>query len=303
MSDVNRLEEECKWIENELFNPSSVEHSIWSSSSPKRDLITRWAENLETLHYAGAFHQDINSISSFISKKFSDAGMESAVHYVRHSLDFKYKRPYDNIEVDINGSDDRLDSSNLLAFEAKQSNQVLISYLTRTITALKSNIERLKKDIFLESKIPEKELELIYLNWEHVLKRHQEAWDGREKVLSKLQHLMAVALSNYSLNYAYTQYVKYAKEDTKLTEKQASKMARLQINKVDKLFDPRSFVEAKELGFIGKQCNKCGSWRTEIRWNSDKSSDMVYCFNVHDDREKDQWNELKIMKLQEVRIR
>jgi hypothetical protein len=172
----------------------------------------------------------------------------------------------------------------------------------RTIDALKSNIDRLRKDVFLESQIPENEIEMMFSNWNHILQRHQEAWDGREKVLSTQQHIMAYCLSNFSLNHAYVEYIKYAKEDTKLTEKQASKIMKLQTNKIDSLFDPKNFMEAKELGFQGQQCSTCGSWRTEARWSPEAERDMLYCFDIHDDKDKDQWTELKTMKLQEVQI-
>jgi len=113
---VVRLLEENDWIEQELFHPGTVENSIWCSNSPKRDLITRWAENLEKLHDAGIYTDEISSISSYIGTKLRNAEMDSAIHWVRHSLDFKYKRAY-GTDVDAiptlsqNGREDRLDSS------------------------------------------------------------------------------------------------------------------------------------------------------------------------------------------------
>jgi hypothetical protein len=299
--DIQTIEEEIRWIETALIDPNSVEHRIYLSNSPRKDLITRWAENLEKLHEAGKFTQEINTISTYIGSKFKSWGMDSAVHYVRHSLDFKYKNESQmrSEQEDDGGYDYREDSSNLLSFEAKQANQTLISFLTQTIEALKNNIERLKKDVILESKIPENELEEMYLNWNHILKRHQEAWDGREKVLSTHQHLMAFALSNYTINHAYTKYIKYARDDTSLTEKQASKIIRLQTNKVDQLFNPKNLQEAKELGFYGQQCNKCGSWRTEAKYHPDGAM-MLYCYSIHEDKNKDQWGTLKTMKLEEI---
>ena len=304
--EVSEIKQEIDWIEKALTEPNSVEHRIYLSSAPKKDLITRWANNLEKLHEAGEFHQDINTISSYISNKFRKWNMPSAVHYVRHVLDHKYTNSaYDRTE-DGGQENHKISSKDetkeILAFEAKQTNTILLSHLVRTKAVIQNIIERLRRDVLLESKIPENELDALYVNWSHILQRTVEAWDGREKVLSTQQHLMAYALSNYSLNHAYVQYVKYAKEDTKLTEKQASKMSRLQTNKIDKLFDPKSFQEAKELGFYGIQCPKCGSWRTERRWNPDKSKDLMFCFDIHEDKEKDQWSTLKTMKLNEVII-
>ena len=298
--DAEEIKQELSWIETALQDPNSVEHRIYLSNAPRKDLITRWAENLEKLHEAGEFQQDINTISSYISQKFRTWKMESAVHYVREVLDFKYKIITNKAKIDEDNP--RLDSSDLISFEASQSNQILTRFLTNTIEALKSNLTRLNKDVLLQSKIPENEQEQLYLNWAHILKRHQEAWDGREKVLSTTQHLMAFALSQFSLNHAYVEYTKYAKDDTKLTEKQASKMARLQTNKVDELFNPQNFAEAKELGFRGQQCGKCGSWRTESRYNPEAQKNMLFCFAIHEDKNKDQWESLKTMKMEEVII-
>jgi hypothetical protein len=307
--DADAILQEITWIEKALADPDSVEHRIYLSNAPRKDLITRWASNLEKLHAEGKYHADINTISSHISNKFRAWKMDNAVHYVREVLDFKYKDSSKiNDRYHVNELDDgseaepRIDSSNLLSFEAKNTNTLLISFMLHTIDALKSNIDRLRKDVILESKVPEDIAEQMFMNWEHVLKRHQEAWDGREKVLSTQQHLMAYALSGYSLNHAYVKYLVYAKEDTKLTEKQASKMMRLHINKIDKLFDPKTFQEAKELGFYGIQCPKCGSWRTEKRYNPDTGEDLMYCFDIHEDKAKEQWSPLKTMNLMEVKL-
>ena len=301
--DADEIKQEITWIEKALADPDSVEHRIYLSNAPRKDLITRWATNLEKLHKEGQYHADINTISTHISNKFREWKMDNAVHYVREVLDFKYKVVTNMGKNDSYGEDEdnpRLDSSQLLSFEAKNTNTLLISFMLHTIEALKSNIDRLRKDVLLESKVPEAESEMMFLNWQHVLKRHQEAFDGREKVLSTHQHLMAYALSQYSLNHAYIKYLKYAREDTKLTEKQASKMIRLHINKVDTLFDPKNFLEAKEIGFYGQQCPKCGTWRTEKRYNPDTQQDLLYCFAIHEDKNKDQWSVLKTIRVEEI---
>jgi hypothetical protein len=297
--DAAELLQENKWIERALEDPESVEHRIYLSDAPRKDLITRWAINLEKLQKAGEFHQDINTISTYISNKFRALKMDNAVHYVSEVLDYKYKNPTQS-QNRSGVAKPQEDSSVLLSFEAKNTNTLLISFMLHTIEALKSNIDRLRKDVLLESKVPEAESEMMFLNWQHVLKRHQEAFDGREKVLSTHQHLMAYALSQYSLNHAYIKYLKYAREDTKLTEKQASKMIRLHINKVDTLFDPKNFLEAKEIGFYGQQCPKCGTWRTEKRYNPDTQQDLLYCFAIHEDKNKDQWSVLKTIRVEEI---
>lgn len=301
---VVSLLEENEWIERELFSPGTVENSIWCSNAPKRDLITRWAENLEKLHDAGIYTDEVSSISSYISKKLMSVNMHSSVHWVRHSLDFKYKRGYDIVDLDTseqNGSDDRLDSSILLENEATASNRLLISFYKHTIIELGKAMARLTKDIILEPKIPQNELEQMYLIWDNMIQKHREAWDGREKVLSTQQYIMGYCLANYSLNHSYSKYLLYQEKKLTLTPKQAGKLEKLQVKKVQDIFDPKSFEEAMDLGFYGQQCEKCGSWRTEKRYNNDEGThkDQLYCFNQHQ-KDQSQWSRLRTMKLNEV---
>jgi len=89
--DIALVREECEWIEKALNDPNSGEHRIYLSNAPRKDLITRWATNLELLHDAGEWHQDINTISGYIQSKFRAWKMESAQYYVMDVLDYKYK--------------------------------------------------------------------------------------------------------------------------------------------------------------------------------------------------------------------
>jgi len=302
---VVSLLEENEWIERELFTPGTVENSIWCSNAPKRDLITRWAGNLEKLHEAGIYTDEVSSISSYISDKLRKNNMYSSVHWVRHSLDFKYKRDYsidDALTVE-NGRQDRLDSSILIQDEAILSNKLLISFYKRTIVELGKAMCRLTKDVILEPKIPANELEQMMLIWDNMLQKHREAWDGREKVLSTQQYIMGYCLANYSLNHSYSKYLLYQEKKLTLTPKQAGKLKKLQVKKVQDIFDPKNFEEAMDLGFYGQQCEKCGSWRTERRYNNDQGTqkDQLYCFAEHP-KDITPWGTLKTMRLNEVTL-
>jgi hypothetical protein len=196
----------------------------------------------------------------------------------------------------------REDSSNLLAFEVQQANQTFTGFLDRTIKALQNTIKHLEKNIFLEPNIPENVLEELFLNWNHILNRHRGAFDHREKVIEEQFHLMAYCLSNYSLNHSYVKYVTYAKEDAKLSGKQANKMVNLEINKVDTLFNPKNFMEARQVGFLGQQCDVCGSWRTQARWDNDAGRDRLWCFAIHKDKLIPQWGELRTMAIKQQHL-
>jgi len=296
---LEAIVQENTWIEQELFSPGSVENSIWVSSSPKRDLVTRWAANLEILHTAGIYKEPLDTISTFMGKKLTDAGMQSAIHWMRQNLDYKYK----NREMDRGNQWDETasftEAKDSSIDNYKEANKIYILFLQRTRDELGKVINRLETDTILEPKIPQDELDQFYTLWDHFIKRLREAWDGREKVLSTQQYIMGWCLSNFSLNFAYTKYLEFAKEKFTLTPKQAGKLKRLQVKKVQEVFDPKNFSECVELGFYGQQCSRCGSWRTERRWNGDLHKDQLYCFAEHI-KDVSQFTKLKTMKIAQV---
>ncbi len=306
---LDKLLEENMWIEQELFEPGTVENNIWVSNSPRRDLITRWADNLEKLHDLGNYKEEVNTISSHISAKLRQAGMFSAIHYVRESLEFKYKNPdmMSRIEDELGEDDPHLNSSLELEKNAERANKIYIAFLERTIEQLSKIKNRLQKDIILEPLMDQDKAEEFYILWDHYITKTREAWDGREKVLTSHQYIMGWFLSSYSLNHAYEEYQKYIKVNmdrmASFTPKQAGKLVKGQVKRVQDIFDPKTFNQAMDLGFYGQQCGNCGSWRTIQKYNSDASVKdfQLFCFSEHD-KDKSQWTALKKMKLREVTI-
>ncbi len=303
---LEQLVKENEWIEKEIFQSGSVENSIWVSNSPRRDLITRWAANLEKLHDLGKYDADVNTISSHISAKLRRAGMISAIHYVSETLEYKYKNP--NISI---SDEDELSVENPQEISslrnAEEVNRLYISFLDRTIEELSKIKSRLTEDIILEPMMDQNEADQFYVTWDHFIIRAREAWDGREKVLTSHQFIMGWCLSEYSLNHAYHKYQKYIKENidrmASFTPKQAGKLERGHVKRLQDIFNPDTFVQALDLGFYGQQCENCGSWRTIKKYNSDKSIEefQLFCFGEHD-KYMSQWTTLKKMKLREVVI-
>ena len=76
MSELSpeELAKEVEWIETAIQDPNSVEHRIYLSNAPRRDLITRWAQDLEKLHDAGLYQNNVNTISGHIQQKFKKMG-------------------------------------------------------------------------------------------------------------------------------------------------------------------------------------------------------------------------------------
>ena len=305
-TSLDELIADNKWIEGELFKSGSVENKIWTSTSPRRDLITRWAKNLELLQELGHYDAAVNTISSHISAKLRQARMESAIHYVSETLEYKYKNPnISNRDEDEIPVDDPQKNSSLKNNE--KANKLYISFLERTIERLDKVKGRLSKDILLEPLMPQNEAEEFYELWDHFISRTREAWDGREKVLTAHQFIMGWMLSQWSLNHAYHKYQKYIKENidrmASFTPKQAGKLERGHVKRMQDIFLPRTKEQAFDLGYYGTQCPNCGSWRTIEKYNSDASVQefQLFCFAEHS-KDKSQWSTIKKMKMREIVI-
>jgi len=277
---VANLIQENEWIEKELFNPGSVENSIWVSSSPKRDLITRWAVNLEKLQALKVYDAPVNTISSHISAKLREAGMTSAIFYVRESLDYKYKLVTnvgkDNLDEyeSMNEDDPRSDSS----FDYSIQNKNYIQIISDTIDVLKEFKRALEKKMEIEPHIPRVEWDEYALRMNYSLARLSQILDGREKVPPTTMHLLVYAKAQATLSDAYSHYVRFRTEEAELTPKQSGKILKQHVSKTDLLYEPLTKHQAKSAGFIGQQCMVCGSWRTERRYNPNSDIFMLYCF-------------------------
>jgi len=99
------------------------------------------------------------------------------------------------------------------------------------------------------------------------------------------QHMLFYALSEATLNNAYSNYVRFIREFASITAKQSGKILRGHVTKLLLLYEPKNQNEAIYNGFYGKQCDDCGTWRVEYKFNSDKNCFMLFCYA------KGHWNQ------------
>jgi len=205
---------------------------------------------------------------------------------VNEVLPFKYKKmeysPYQINEIELASVDPNLDSSAdakiLLAVDCKKLNHQYISRLERTIFYLTQFKKNLETDTPLEDKIPEPELEEYLIRWDGALNMLQEVLDGRDRVLPSALHLLFYGKTQATLNDAFAKYVLYIREFASITAKQAGKLLKGHVTKVELLYEPKTRMEARYAGFYGVQCEECGSWRMSYKYNPDKSKFMLYCY-------------------------
>ena len=288
--EVYDPEEDIKWIQANLTQ--------YLAPGKKRELILRWADDLVELHNRGKYDKPITTICSHIRIYLRDNKMLFALPYVNEILPFKFKdttnTPYAfREEEELRSEILTLDSSEsedakiLLAQDCKKINANYISRVERTVKILNEVKKCLETDTVLEPEIPEVELEEYFVRWDGALNRTQEVLDGRQQVLPSTQHMLFYALSEATLNNAYSNYVRFIREFASITAKQSGKILRGHVTKLLLLYEPKNKNEAIYNGFYGTQCDDCGTWRVELKFNSDKNCFMLFCYA------KGHWNEAR----------
>lgn len=294
---ANELETDNDWIVKNLGQ--------YLAPGKKRELICRWADNLEKLYDLGKYDEPLSSIAGFIRDYLRDAKLIHALPYVYDVLPPKYKtltkprvdefsQDQENLISDSSTSEQ--DAKVLLAEDCKKGNANYIKRLKETIEILSMFQKDLETTIPLEVEIPEQELAEYFLRWDIQLKRCKEVRDGREKVLPSTQHLLHLAAAGTTLNNVYTQYVKYIRDFSVLTPKQTGKILKGRVSVVDILYEPKSMREAKFAGFYGTQCQHCegfdsASWRVDYKYNSDKNNFGLFCYRCG------KWDKAKTSRL------
>jgi len=293
LSKEEELLQDNKWIVSNLGK--------YLEPGKKRELILRWEDNLERLHELGIYDQPITTICGYVRNQLKEAGHIHALPYVNEVTPFKYKEmkysPYSSQEDDeasdilTSDSSESEEAKILLAQDCKKINSHYILRLERTIKLLNEVKKSLETDTALEPEIPEIELEEYFVRWDGALDRTQEVLDGRQQVLPSTQHMLFYALSQATLNNAYSNYVRFMREFASITAKQSGKILRGHVTKLLLLYEPKNQNEAIYNGFYGTQCEDCGTWRVEYKYNSDKSRFMLFCYA------KGHWNEAKTKEL------
>lgn len=279
--------EDIKWIQANLTQ--------YLAPGKKRELILRWADNLVELHKRGTYPEPITTISTHIRSYLREHNQVHALPYVNEVLPFKFKEVKytpEQYQDELRSEILTLDSSKvLLADDVKKTNINYCNRLERTIKILQSLKHSLETDTLYETEIPEKELEEFLLRWDGAIDRCSEILDGRHQVMPSTQHILFYALSVSTLNYTYSNYVRFIRDFERMTPKQSGKILRGHVTKLELLYEPKNRKEARYAGFYGTQCETCGSYRIEYRYNSDASKFMLYCYK------KGHWNEVITEKL------
>lgn len=278
-TQIKEVQNKIQWIKDNLNAPGSPIREIYSTKSPKRDLIVKWASYVEQLATLGVYKKPLSSISTFITGELRAMGLTEAVPYVSEVLPFKYKDPsrIHNAEG-INTSPDQPDKiSSKLKTRFKKENKNYIVFLKAAQNIIGKVIAKMEKENFC-SLLEQDELEEFLLRGNQAVQQLKEALDGRTEVPYTRQHIFIFAFVHATMNHAYAHYIKDVKKYEKITPKQAGKIIRGEVKHLQLLFEPKDRIQAINVGFYGFPCDYCGSWRVKVKWQTSKSQNTPYCF-------------------------
>lgn len=210
-------------LKEQIKQPDSLLRDMYSSNSPKKDVIVEWAGNLERQYelevklHRTPIVESVGAISSYIKLELKSLGVhQSTYSYVHEVLGYKYKNEKYNRTLNQDDDDgavqQRQDSSNTIA-DFEEQNASLIETFEQQRELLKSFISKAKS-----SKILSKLNSMQLLQYEETNLRIQatqsfafQVIDDRQSVpvLAQLKLVMAiVASTNNSAAGMYVSQVK-----------------------------------------------------------------------------------------------
>jgi hypothetical protein len=279
VSEADDLLNKIKEITDGLGDRNSAIYDAYANPTTKRDMIINWGNHLERLHELGIYQEPIHTISAHISSKLRSMDLPTAVFWAREVLPFKYK----DDSMNRYKKEDELTSEvkprkNSSDFDFKKSNVNYLKRITNTIETLTAVKKLLETKVELESLIDEDELTEFFIRWDQSTTKLNETLSDKNMVMPSNAHYLIFAHSITTLNHVYSHYIKHVKEFAYITGKQAGKIAKGKVTKLQLLFEPKDRNESLEAGFYGQPCDECGSWRTEYRATNDNSKLFLFCF-------------------------
>jgi hypothetical protein len=284
-----------------IKNPETFEYQIFSSSSPKQDRIRAWAVALEQLHELGEYPDSVNTISSHIASELKALGAEKVIPYARQVLSFKYK------------DDTKIHSESLLSYDLerirednlreKLNNQELyfrqnkryIDEIADDILMLAAFAKKLEATEFV-GKLDPDVLDEHFTAKRQGRKNIKEMLDNRTSVMPEKLHMLIHGFIEGTKAHAYSEYVKILLETISITPKQTVRLLTGRVTKIESLYEPKNMFEARHKGFHGTNCDECGSWRVDVRYNTDSHRDRLFCFACKE------WSDIKTLSLMDKEI-
>lgn len=294
---IEVLQERIKRFKEEIRDPKTFTYSLYQSNAPKKDHILAWANALEDLHKLGVYKDDLDTISTHIRTELKEMKADHAIDWAKKVLPFKYKNSAMIHARSLLNAEEGFDRGSQSPKTVKSNEDITRENLPY-IRELEEDIQVLSKakDYLETHEFLSKMKDMNVVDEYFTRKRGSrsmlyQAMDGRVKVLPETFHMLVEAYSESTKSFTFSKYMEYIREALTITPKQAIKLLTGRVTKVDILYEPKNRRDARFANFYGIQCGECGSWRLDLKYDTDIAKDRLWCYACKN------WNELKTEKL------
>jgi len=223
--ELEKLKNQEAWIKQQINQPDSVLRNIYSTDSPKKDLIVDWATQLERRYELELqlnlkpIVKEVGAISTYIKDELRKLKVhESTLHYVHEVLGVKYKYESKNRyhqeddENDLRGSTTQTSSNTIADFATE--NKSLIDTINQQMDFLHNLRNKAKSSRILSALSHEERLmyEETNLRIQATQLFAAQVIDDRQSVPINAQLKLVMAIVAATNNYAAGMYVSQVKQ-------------------------------------------------------------------------------------------
>ena len=256
----------------------------------KSDIMVMWAEALEEKINDGTLEEQITGISNIIRKELISMELDSAIHWMYHTLPAKYKKHSvykneDEIELSLLSKDNENSSGDDVNYSAENATLLKIS---KNLRDSLDTLDDLLENTSIEPNCEKQYLEEVIKMTDAVNQKAKFCTDGREK-LSRLDHVLALELAtSCTLNSIYDTLTAKKMQQSTITSKQMGKIVSLKIKDAYATLCPTTEQQAISQGWSGIACDECGEFRVTREYYSSAQEFMDHCVTC------DNWQKMKL---------
>lgn len=224
VEELEHLKNNEMWLKDQIKKPDNYLHSLYGTNTPKKDIISQWALNLERQHELEiklkrtTTLKSIGHISSYVKSELRTLGVHSStLSYVHEILGYKYKNENKNRYQSEDDDDLRCStsqSSSIPIANFLQENESILLTISDQIDFLK-NYRNKARSSHIISKLNDKQLleyEEMNLRTKATIVFADQIIDDRQSVPTSAQLKLVMSVVASTNNFAAGMYVSQIKQ-------------------------------------------------------------------------------------------
>jgi hypothetical protein len=268
-------------LKDNIKKSDSFLRDLYSTNSPKKDAIQKWAEelelqfNYEKKHEIPTVVKSVGSISSYIKLEMKTLGVSESIYsYVHHVLMFKYKGDdihANNLREKLEGNDSPQDSS--LNTNYGRENEPLLEILCGNQQIVLDKRKKIYESFpVLSQMTPDERLrhEAILLNIQATQLIELQSYDNRQKVPKFYQQFLfgafMVQTNNEASSLYWTNVKLHQKKEDNISENMFAKSSKFALEFLPEKTKNRFIKTMQEISLLRKEFSKIIAEKAEDKF-------------------------------------